>query len=229
MSQSDSPQRAQRSQRFTEAEACADLRFAEALASCAAMYRSLTRLALGAALAAAALLAACGGSAPTPTNVTASIEPCNQGLPAFDVWNANFEPSGRSQLIVAVDTTNAEFASEYRLTVACNGAVVAATFSGQPCQFPPPSASGETPQCPLASVDLSSFANLSRVGCLAEVVPTQPLLVGVGECADPTRADYQLRVTLDNTAALTLTLDARDCRAPESCLHDQFGIDTGGS
>lgn len=191
--------------------------------------------------------------------------PTPNATPAFDVWQANFAPSTpiptpsaplgspgpltptptagtptpQGLLEVSVDTVNAASAAEFRLTVACQGTVVAETTgtspagTGMPCSFPPPSngTSDTTPLCPSVMLYLSDFgfSDLRRLGCLIEIGPTQPLGIGVGMCADPTHADYRLTVTLDNIAPFSLILAAHNCRAPESCLQDVFGIDVGSS
>jgi hypothetical protein len=192
------------------------------------MRSSVTRSLLVVALSALGLLAACsGGGGNAPATVGQSILPCDDGLPSFDVWQVNFRPDGRTQLVLSVDTIGPVYASEFRLTFACQGVVVFSTIQGAACTFPPPSnGSGETPQCPFESMPLGDLANLARVGCLAEIVPTQPLDIGVGACADPSRADYKLRVTLDDQP-LSLVLVAHNCRTDESCLQANFGINVG--
>jgi hypothetical protein len=201
---------------------------------------------LSAALLALAVLAGCSGGSSIPATVTGSIEPCYAPPtpPAFDVWQGSFGTSNSNPtanptsqtpiptptaivLTVNVNTINSENASEFRLTVSCLGAVVIpATTTGAPCSFPPPARTpGETPECPLASVDLTSLglANLGRVTCLAEIGPTEPLDTGVGACANPSRADYALRMDINNSP-VGLDLVAHDCFAQDSCLMEFFGI-----
>jgi hypothetical protein len=137
---------------------------------------------------------------------------------------ATFTPQ-ENILAVNVDTVDSASASPFRLTVACQGTVVIpATISGMACAFPPP---GDVQTCPSASIDLTplGFGDLRRIGCLIEIGPSEPL--GAGMCADPGHAGYRLTVTLNNQTPLSLNLDAHNCRAPESCLHDVFGIDVG--
>jgi hypothetical protein len=170
-----------------------------------------------------ALLATTGwgcGDSTAPGSEEASIEPCNQGQPSFDVWRADFAPNGRRSLVARVDTRDGAFASGFRLVVACEGEVVIETTDGQECSETPPGGG----QCPLDEADLGDLADLPRVECLAEVGPTQPLGLDAGDCADPGRADYTLRMTIDR-AALALDRVAHNCRAPESCLQDDFDID----
>jgi hypothetical protein len=237
------------------------------------MRRSPVRFRLALTLTTLLLLAACSGGGSTPVVVNQSITPCyGEGTPAviepaFDVWQASFEPltprptptsmtptagtpgaptptaptaatrtatsipTPQNILAVSVDTVNAASASEFRLTVACQGTVVIpSTIDGMACTFPPPPLMpGDMPQCPSARVDLNDFGfgNLRRVGCLIEIGPTQPLDVGVGMCNDPTHTDYRLNVKLSNQPALSLTLPAHNCRATQSCLQEVFGINVG--
>lgn len=171
-------------------------------------------------------------------------------VPAFDVWQAIFavstpRPTATSTptfrtppaitatpaptatpeariLFVSVDTGDQNTATQFRLTVACQGTVVVpATFSGMSCTFPPP----EGPDvCPEVSINLNNlgFADLRHVACLIEIGPGEPL--GFGTCTDPNRAGYKLTLTLDNQAANSLALTAHNCRATESCLQEVFGI-----
>jgi hypothetical protein len=179
--------------------------------------------------------------------------PTPDATPAFDVWQASFAPpTPRSTptatpirgtpvlptataaptftpqpniLAVSVDTVDSASASPFRLTVACQGTVVIpATTIGMTCTFPPP---GDVQTCPSANPDLTplGFGDFRRIGCLIEIGPTEPL--GAGMCADPGHAGYRLKVTLNGQTPLSLTLAAHNCRAPESCLHDVFGIDVG--
>jgi hypothetical protein len=185
----------------------------------------------------------CYGDGPTPGVIE----------PSFDVWQASFAPPTprptpsatpirgtpvaptataaptftpqENILAVDVDTVGSGSASPFRLTVACQGTVVVpATIGGMACAFPPP---GDIQTCPSASIDLTTlgFVNFRRLSCLIEIGPTEPL--GVGMCADPGHADYRLTVTLNGQTPLSLTLAANNCRAPQSCLHDVFGIDVG--
>ena len=187
----------------------------------------------------------CYGDGPTPGIIE----------PSFDVWQVNFAPATARPtptatairgtpvlptatavptftpqpqvLAVSVNTVDSGSASPFRLTVACQGTVVIpATIDGMDCAFPPP---GVIDTCPSKSPDLTPFGlgDLRRVGCLIEIAPTEPF--GVGMCADPTRAGYRLNVTLNGQEPLSITLAAHNCRAPESCLHDVFGIDVGSS
>ncbi len=171
-------------------------------------------------------------------------------VPAFDVWQAIFaastpRPTATSTptfrtppaitttpaptatpeariLFVSVDTGDQNTATQFRLTVACQGTVVIpATFGGMLCTFPPP----EGPNvCPEVSINLNDlgFADLRHIACLVEVGPGEP--VGFGMCSDPDRAGYKLTLTLNNQAANSLALEAHNCRATESCLQQVFGI-----
>jgi hypothetical protein len=167
----------------------------------------------------AVLYVGCGDSR-APGTVEQSIEPCNQGEPSFDVWMADFAPQGRRQLFANVDTRDSAYASGFRLVVACQGEVLIDTIRGAPCDFPPPGVD----ECPSAAVDLGDLADLPRVECLAEIGPTQPLDVGDSQCANPERADYTFRMTVDNVG-LALDFLEDNCRAPQSCLQDEFDID----
>jgi hypothetical protein len=175
-------------------------------------------------------------------------------IPAFDVWQAIFAPGTPRPtatstptfrtppaipatpaptatpedriLFVSVDTGDQNTASQFRLTVACQGTVVVpATFDGMLCTFPPPGPGPDV--CPKASINLNQlgFADQRHVACLIEVGPGEPL--GFGTCSDPDRAGYKLTITLNNQAANSLTLAAHNCRpqgAAQSCLQDVFGI-----
>jgi hypothetical protein len=160
------------------------------------------------------------GDGTAPGTEEGSIEPCNQGEPSFDVWRADFAPNGRRTLLARVDTRDSAHASGFRLVVACDGEVVIDTTDGQECSDTPPGGG----QCPLDAVDLGDLALQPRVECLAEVGPTEPLGLGDGDCADDARADYALRLTIDS-AGLALDLVSHNCRAPRSCLQDDFDID----
>ncbi|MDX2169609.1 MAG: hypothetical protein SF182_21245 [Deltaproteobacteria bacterium] len=170
-------------------------------------------------LAALTLLAACGDPE-APGTVNGSIEPCDDGEPSFDVWQADFAPNGRTTLSARVDTRNSQNASNFRLVVACGDTVVIDTTDGTTCSERPP---GGDPDCPLAAVDLGSLASQSRVQCLAEIGPSAALGLG-GACANAARADYALVMRIDD-AALALDRVAHNCRAPSSCLQDDFDID----
>jgi hypothetical protein len=166
------------------------------------------------------LLAAACGDSNAPGTVGSSIEPCDQGEPSFDVWRADFAPNGRRTLLARVDTIDSAHASGFRLVVACEGQVVIDTTDGQECSEPPPNGS----ECPLDAVDLGELSELPRVECLAEVGTAEALGLEAGDCADPARADYDLRLTIDSVG-LALDLAADNCRAPRSCLQDEFDID----
>lgn len=182
---------------------------------------------------------ACSGGGSNAGPVNQQIEPCAGAVqptatpgpqptpsvwPVFDVWRMNADPSDHTTLVVSADTTDAETAAELRLTVACQGTIIAQTIDGMPCSFPPPpNAPGAMPECPLATIPLGSLSNLLRIGCLIEVGPTEPLGIGAGVCANPDRAQYRLRAALDEDDQ-SLGLAARDCQAPESCLVSYFGI-----
>ena len=181
-------------------------------------HRVRTPLAMIALLAP---LAACGGS--SPGLVGDSIEPCDQGEPAFDVWRANFDPTGKQQIVASVDTVQESTAAEFRLVVACNGEVVVNTTSGAPCDDPPPPRGSGNPQCPLATIDVEDLGT-GRVECLAEIASTESLDIGVGLCADPAIAEYSLILRIDGVD-LALDLVADNCRDDSSCLERQFGID----
>ena len=166
-------------------------------------------------------LAACGGT--SPGLVGDSLEPCDQGEPAFDVWRADFDPTGKQQIIASVDTIKENTAAEFRLVVACNGEVVVDTTRGAPCDDPPPAAGSGNPECPLATIDVEDLGT-GRVECLAEIASTESLGIGVGLCADPAIAEYNLILRIDNVD-LALDLVADNCRDSSSCLEEQFGID----
>jgi hypothetical protein len=55
------------------------------------------------------------------------------------------------------------------------------------------------------------------------VTTTPPLDIGVGVCADPAVAEYEIRMTIDGQD-LALDLAANDCRADESCLEEILGF-----
>jgi hypothetical protein len=191
------------------------------------MRSPVTRRLLTLGLTLVGLLAACSGGSSSTTVATQPILPCDDGLPSFDVWGINFRPDGRTQLVLSVDTIGPQFASEFQLTFVCQGVVLFTTIQGAACTFPPPSNGTDgTPQCPYESMPLGNLGDLARVGCLAEIVPTQPLGIGVGACADPSRADYKFQVTLDNDE-LPLDQLAHDCRAQTSCLQEFFSIPVG--
>lgn len=170
---------------------------------------------------------------PRPTATAMTPTPETPGAPTPTAPTAGTRtatPTATPQNIleVKVDTVNTATASTFRLTVACQGAVVIpATFGNkeppEPCTFPPP---GDVTYCPLdESVTLSQFNSLRRVGCLIEIGPGEPL--GVGMCADDRQADYRLDVKFNNQPALSLTLPAHNCRATQSCLQEVFGINVG--
>ena len=171
----------------------------------------------------AAWLAACGGGGSSPGTEKSTIVPCNQGTPAFDVWRAVFFTNGATRITASVDTVSADSAAEFRLVVACDDKVVLNTIAGAACSDPPPAHGGGSPECPLGTIDVADLP-VGQVECLAEVGSTQSLHIGVGNCADPTHADYKLVLRLD-LADLALDLVADDCRDTFSCLQRQFGID----
>lgn len=164
---------------------------------------------------------------PTPTSMTPTAGTPGAATPtAPTAATRTATPTATPQNIlkVSVDTVNAGSASQFRLTVACQGMVVVpATLDGQECAFPPPGAT----QCPSATVYLNDFGfgGLRRVGCFIEIGPTEPL--GIGMCTDPTHADYRLDVKFNNQPALSLNLPAHNCRATQSCLQEVFGINVG--
>lgn len=193
-----------------------------------------SRVGLFAALAGVALsLLACssGGSSSNSGPAVGGNEPCapSDGTdPRFDVWDVNFQPGGRNTMRVTVDTTTADRAAEFRLTVACQGTVLAdgVTIGGMPCSFPPPSSTpGVTPECPEVTFGPlpNNLGALSRVQCLFEIVPTEALGIGTGLCADPGRSQYRLTVTVGSDQ-LPLSQEADNCQAPESCLSTFFGV-----
>ena len=181
--------------------------------------KSATSLALTLALT----LAACGGG--SAGLVDGTIIPCNQGDPSFDVWRADFDPTGKQQIIVSVDTIKESTSAEFRLVVACDGDVVVNTTGGAACNDPPPPRGSGNPQCPFATIDVADLGT-GRVECLAEITTTEPLEIGAGLCADPAVAEYDLVMRIDNLD-LALDLAADDCRDDFSCLERQFGIDVG--
>lgn len=159
-----------------------------------------------------------GGETPTPVL-----------WPVFDVWDIDVTPNGHNQLIIAVNTTGSGTASEFRLSVACQGLLFAEVIDGQACAFPPPpNAPDAMPQCPVASIDLGALNRLSRLTCLAEVVPTEPLDIGSGLCTNPDRADYRLSATI-NGNGLPLSIAADDCVAETSCLGAFFNINVSAT
>lgn len=169
-----------------------------------------------------------GGSSDNTGPVTGGMKPCATA-PLFDVWSTVVNPAGRNDLTVTVDTVNAGHAAEFRLTVACQGVMLdgSPTIAGMPCSFPPPpNADGALPECPRLEVADSGLGGLARARCLFEVVPTEPLGIGNGLCADPGDqgiGQYRLNATVGG-AKLTLTQIADDCSAAESCLATYFGI-----
>jgi hypothetical protein len=167
----------------------------------------------------------CGGSSNGPIGtVDGTIVPCDQGEPSFDVWRADFDPSGAAQIVASIDTRDDTTTAELRLVIACNGEVVLDTIGGIDCSFTPPAKrDGGKPQCPLGKIQVAALGT-ARVECLAEITSTEPLDIGVGRCADPAIAKYTFRMTLDDRA-LALDLAADDCRDASSCLERQFGID----
>ncbi len=175
-----------------------------------------------------ATLGCSSGDDGAPGSVDGTVRPCNQGQPSFDVWRANFAPNGRTLITAEVNTRKSSTAAELRLTLACQGEIVASEISGRPCSDPPPQIEpGDTPECPLIMIDVGDLDfdddSDGRIDCLAEIGTTQSLDIGTGGCTDPALADYRLRMTID-TAALALDLDANDCRAPESCLESRYGL-----
>jgi hypothetical protein len=170
----------------------------------------------------------CGGDSSTPVGtVEGSIIPCNEGDASFDVWRADFDPTGKQTIFAGIDTLDGSTTAEFRLVVACDGEVVVDTTRGAACRNPPPPKNDGNPECPFDTIDVADLGGGPRIECLAEVTTTEPLDIGVGRCADPARADYTLRLQAD-TRALALGLVADDCRDDESCLEKQFGIDVDG-
>jgi hypothetical protein len=140
------------------------------------------------------------------------------------VWRADFNPLGRLTITATVDTVDRSTASEFRLVVACEAEIVFDTIGGRSCSKQPPSRPGEPiPECPFASIAVSAIDFSNRIECLAEVTTTQPLDIGVGVCADPAVAEYEIRMTIDGQD-LALDLAANDCRADESCLEEILGF-----
>ena len=157
--------------------------------------------------------------------VEGSIIPCDQGQASFDIWRADFDRAGRTQIVVAVDTRDGATASEFRLVVACEGEVLVNTTDGAACSHTPPSKSDQgEPECPFDVIDIADIPDAPRIECLAEITSTEPLDIGVGRCADAAEAKYTLRMVTDDNA-LALDLVADDCRDDDSCLEKQFGID----
>jgi hypothetical protein len=158
-------------------------------------------------------------------SVEGSIIPCNQGQASFDVWRADFDPTGRTQIAVGVDTRDGTTAAEFRLVVACQGEVVVETTDGAECSSTPPAKSdGGRPECPFDVIQIADIPDSPRIECLAEITSTEPLDIGVGRCADAAEAKYILRMVTDDRP-LALDLVADDCRDDDSCLEKQFGID----
>jgi hypothetical protein len=168
----------------------------------------------------------CGGSSDGPIGtVEGSIVPCNQGDASFDVWRADFDPTGKSQIAVSVDTRDGASAAEFRLVVACEDEVVVDTIDGAACSSTPPSQPDQgRPQCPFEIIEIADLPDVPRIECLAEITSTEPLDIGIGRCADPAEAKYSLRMNTDDRP-LALDLVADDCRDDSSCLEKQFGID----
>ena len=72
------------------------------------------------------LLIACGSSdGSAPGTVDSAVQPCNEGLPAFDVWRANFAPNMRRVITASANTRSSNTAAELRLVLACQGEIVA--------------------------------------------------------------------------------------------------------
>lgn len=176
------------------------------------------------------MVVGCGGDDSAPGTVEGTVRPCNQGQPAFDVWRADFAPNERMQITAQVDTLHAETAAEFRLTLACQGEIVADEIDGRPCTHQPPQRrDGDTPECPFISIDVDDLDfgdddDDGRIECLAEIGTTESLNVGTGGCTDAAAADYRLRMQIDS-AALALDLVADDCRDRDSCLESMFGIE----
>jgi len=175
------------------------------------------------AIAATILLSGCStGNDKAPGTEEGSIRPCNDGQPAFDVWRADFAPNGRTTITAQVDTSSSATAAEFRLTLDCQGKIVATAIDGRACSDDPPKiAEGNDPECPLITiaVDDLDFANDTdgRIECFAEIGVTEALEIGTGGCADPATADYRLRMQID-AAALALDLVDNDCRDDKTCL-----------
>jgi hypothetical protein len=174
---------------------------------------------------AAAFIGGCGGSDAPIGTVEQNVSPCEQGLPAFDVWRADFAPNVRQTISGFVDTRDDGTAAEFRLTVACEGKVVAETISGVLCTYDAPKVKdGPDPECPSFSIDVDDIDFNGRIECLAEIGTTESLRIGTGGCADPEIARYGLRMSV-GTDPLALDLVADDCRDRDSCLEADFGID----
>jgi hypothetical protein len=190
-----------------------------------AMRNPMCAVGMAGAALAFVFLQGCGGSSPGLEGQ--SIVPCDQGDPSFDVWRANFDPTGRHEVLVSVDTKNDATAAEFRLVVACNEKVVVNTTRGAPCSNTPPHTGVSLPECPIATFDLAPLGT-GRIECLAEITSTESLHIGVGDCADKAKADYEIIMRIDGVD-LALDVVADDCRDEFSCLERQFGIDVPNS
>ena len=167
---------------------------------------------------------ACGGSGSAPATQEGVIVPCNDGQAASDVWQIDFDPKDRAELLISVDTKDVATAAEYRLIVVCNDEVEIDTFEGQACSNPPPSLTGGVPSCPLERLQVADIDFTDRIVCQIEITPTEPLGVGDGGCADAGMAEYKLRATIDGIG-LGLDLLEDDCRTSSSCLEDLFDVE----
>ena len=159
-------------------------------------------------------------------SVEGSIIPCNQGEASFDVWRADFDPTGRTQIAVGVDTRDGTSAAEFRLVVACEGEVVVDTIDGAQCSHTPPSKSDQGhPECPFDVINIADDIPASpRIECLAEITSTEPLDIGVGRCANAPRRSTRYAWS-PTTARSPSIWSPTTAATTTSCLEKQFGID----
>lgn len=179
------------------------------------------------ALLLALLLAAlgCGSDSPAGTE-SGAVRPCDDGLPSFDVWRADFAPNEQTRITAQVNTRSGETAAEFRLVVACQGEIVADEIGGTPCTHTPPRRrDGATPECPFIEIDVDDLDfDGGFIECLAEIGATASLDIGTGGCTDSTTAEYDIFMTIGGLG-LALDLAADDCRHSDSCLESMFGLE----
>ncbi len=171
---------------------------------------------------------ACGSSdGSAPGTADSAVQPCNEGLPAFDVWRANFAPNMRRVITASANTRSSNTAAELRLVLACQGEIVAEAIDGALCSYDPPQVKdGDRPECPVIQIDVDDIGigGNGFIECYAEIGITEALDIGTGGCADPAIAEYSLRMGIDGTA-IALDQVADNCRDSESCLGSMFGFE----
>jgi hypothetical protein len=121
----------------------------------------------------------CSGSCSCPqlSPVTDSLITCQRQ----DTWQ--FSVNAAQNVVLVGDTADAATAADLCLTVSCTGGDSAGADDNNACTFPPPAFA-----CPRAS-----FVANSAESC------TVVFRTCSSACANPNRANYSLRVTLDGT------------------------------